>query len=212
MIVCLSKFGKTMSIKDLKTKYIIESATELFLKGSIEAVTVKEIAIAAEMGEATVYRYFSSKKNIVTRCALYLQDSVYRTYFKLSGESGFDKLAEFYNSYLTIFCDHAEYYKFINEFDGYMLREDKEGLDEYSDGLDLFKKEYFDAYHCGIKDGSIRETEDLETFYYTTTHALLSLCKKLAVEKQIVRQDGIVKKDREIEKLIDIILFNVKKP
>ncbi len=199
-----------MGLRDAKINFIIEHATKLYLEKSISEVTIKDIAVETGVGEATIYRYFANKKNIVMRSALNLQQKVYNDFFKLSGNTGFEKLSKFYNSYLDIFRSRPEQYKFINEFDAYMLQEDRSKLDEYSDGLDLFKKEYLEAYVEGLKDGSVRDVGNIELFYYSTTHALLGLCKKLATKIDIVRQDGLFSKDLEIKQLADIILYSIK--
>ncbi len=47
-----------MSLKDLKIKFVVDVATNLFLQDSINTVTIKDIAVAADIGEATIYRYF----------------------------------------------------------------------------------------------------------------------------------------------------------
>ncbi|MCR5871072.1 MULTISPECIES: TetR/AcrR family transcriptional regulator [unclassified Sphingomonas] len=43
---------------------IMESACDLFAARGIEAVTVEEIAAAADVGKGTVYNYFSAKEDI----------------------------------------------------------------------------------------------------------------------------------------------------
>ena len=54
-----------MGIRDVKLEFILNTATELFMTRSIGDVTIKDIADAAGVGEATVYRYFKTKNNIV---------------------------------------------------------------------------------------------------------------------------------------------------
>lgn len=44
---------------------ILESACDLFAARGIDAVTVDEIAVAADVGKGTVYNYFSAKEDIV---------------------------------------------------------------------------------------------------------------------------------------------------
>ena len=190
-----------MKLKDVKMRFITDVATRLFLERSISEVTIKDIAAAAEVGEATVYRYFE----------VVLQKKVYEEYFRLSGNSGYEKICGFFNGYLEVFTSHPEFYKFINEFDAYVIAEAHD-LAEYSEGLDLFKAAFFAAYRQGIEDGSVRETDNAELFYYTSAHALISLCKKLASEGNVVRQDMLTEKRDEVRQLIDLILFNVKNP
>lgn len=92
-----------MGFKDLKTKYLVDVATKLFLKRGINDVTIKDIASEAEIGEATIYRHFAKKQNIVLASALTLKEKVFKGYFDLSkGKTGFEKVEIFYSSYLSI--------------------------------------------------------------------------------------------------------------
>ena len=62
------------------------------------------------------------------------------------------------------------------------------------------------AYQEGLKDGSIKAQNNIEMFYYSTTHALLELCKKLSIKKAVLSQDNLVEKRTQIQCLVDIIL------
>lgn len=196
-----------MSLKDLKKNFLVTTATGLFLDCGIEAVTIEDIAKAAEVGEMTIYRYFGKKQNIIFESVLSLQQNVLVEFFKLdTGKTGFEKLTLFYESYLDVFRRRPEYYRFIREFDLLMMKEDNRQLQKYEDGLSFFKKAYFDAYELGLKDNSVRAVSDLELFYFTTTHALIELCKKLSSEKSVLPQDEKIGKLDEIDCLIQTIL------
>ena len=199
-----------MSIRDAKTNFIVDEALALFLERSISEVTVHDIAVRAEVGEATLYRYFSTKQNLVCAVAAKLERQIFNTYFDFSkAATGYEKLALFYGSYLKIFTAHREFFKFINEFDAFMLSEGKTDSNEYSSGLDMFKTLCFEAYSEGLQDKSISRVSNWETFYYATTHALLELCKKLSTA-DIVRQDTLSNKEEEISTLTEIILHRLK--
>ena len=71
---------------------IINDACDLFLNSSVNDVTIADIAEKSEVGVATVYRYFSTKKNILEQCAIRLQSEVYEDYFKLTGKNGYEKI------------------------------------------------------------------------------------------------------------------------
>jgi len=43
-------------------------------------------------------------------------------------------------------------------------------------------------------------------FYYSTTHALLELCKKLSIKGAVLSQDNVIEKRAQIQCLVDIIL------
>lgn len=196
-------------VKQSAKDSVVNGACELFLSRSISDVTIKDVAVKSGVGEATVYRYFGNKQTLVALVAIKLQKDVFDGYFKLTGENGFEKLRKFYESYIEIFKEHSEFYRFIREFDAFTLTFAPD-LDAYSEGLDLFKEEFLAAYRAGVKDKSVKEIESAETFYYATTHAMLELCKKLSANVSVVKQDEKTEKDREIKVLIDIILSALK--
>ena len=122
-----------MTIKDAKKNFIIDVACELFLERSINDITIKDIAQAAGVGEATVYRYFEQKQRIAVAVAEKLQKKVYTEYFNLlSDGNGYTQIKKFYENYVNIFISSPSFYRFIKEFDAYMLSEGGANSDIYS--------------------------------------------------------------------------------
>jgi AcrR family transcriptional regulator len=202
-----------MGIKDVKFEFILNTATELFMTRNISDVTIKDIADAAGVGEATVYRYFKTKNNIVVACAINLGKSVYKDYFDMSkGKTGYDKLEMFYKSYLNLFKKSPSHFYFVREFDAYMIAHSDVSLVDYEKGLvDQFANVFIEAYEAGLADGSVKEVKNVEIFYFATTHALLELCKKLSMKKGVLEQDKTLKKTSEIKCLINVILSSLQK-
>ena len=199
-----------MSLKETKINFIVDIATDLFMCRSVNEVTIRDIAISAQVGEATIYRYFGNKQNLVMQAAMKLQNIVSEGFFRLEkGKNGYEKLALFYESYYDIYKKHPNFYKFLNEFDAYIAVEQSEDMNPYESAIDQYKNFYMEAYQLGLKDGSIKEQKDIEMFYFSTTHALLELCKKLAYKKAVLNQDKTIEKDSEIKCLIDIILGSI---
>ena len=199
-----------MSLKETKINFIVDIATDLFMCRSVNEVTIRDIAISAQVGEATIYRYFGNKQNLVMQAAMKLQNIVSEGFFRLEkGKNGYEKLALFYESYYDIYKKHPDFYKFLNEFDAYIAVEQSEDMNPYESAIDQYKNFYMEAYQLGLKDGSIKKQKDIEMFYFSTTHALLELCKKLAYKKAVLNQDTKIEKDSEIKCLIDIILGSI---
>lgn len=199
-----------MSLKETKINFIVDIATDLFMCRSVNEVTIRDIAISAQVGEATIYRYFGNKQNLVMQAAMKLQNIVSEGFFRLEkGKNGYEKLALFYESYYDIYKKHPDFYKFLNEFDAYIAVEQSEDMNPYESAIDQYKNFYMEAYQLGLKDGSIKKQKDIEMFYFSTTHALLELCKKLAYKKAVLNQDKTIEKDSEIKCLIDIILGSI---
>ena len=199
-----------MSLKEAKVNFIVDIATDLFMCRSVSEVTIRDIAISAQVGEATIYRYFGNKQNLVMKTAMKLQSIVSEGFFRLEkGKNGYEKLALFYESYLDIFKKHPDFYKFLNDFDAYIAVEQSDDMNPYEKAIDQYKTFYMDAYKLGLEDGSVKKQKDIEMFYFSTTHALLELCKKLAFKKAVLNQDNKIEKDSEIQCLIDIVLVSL---
>ena len=200
-----------MGLKDAKINFVVEKSAHLFMQKSINEVTIKDIAIEAGVGEATIYRYFTNKENIILACVLMLQEEVSNHYFKLQeGKSGYEKLEIFYNSYLEVFKASPDYFYFLKEFDGFMYAQNPEILKSYEKGIDKYHSDFIDAYEMGLKDGTIARKENIEVFYYSTTHSVLELCKKLSMHKALLEQDKAIQKVAEIQCLLSIILKSLK--
>ncbi|MBQ7670585.1 MAG: helix-turn-helix transcriptional regulator [Clostridia bacterium] len=200
-----------MTLKDAKLNFVIDIATALFLERSVSSVTIKDIAKASGLGEATIYRYFSGRGELLVACALKLQEKVGSIFIDgTEGLSGFARIEKFYKAYLSAFRESPELYRFLYEFDAYCISEKLTGLEEYADNMDAFREAFLSAYRDGVADGSVKEICDPSLFYFSTAHALLSLCKKLAVEGALLRQDESLDKGAEIGMMIDVILASLR--
>ncbi len=200
-----------MSFKDLKRDYIVDSAKKLFLSRSISEITIKDISSVSGIGEATIYRYFNNKENLVIAVSLSIQHDILKVPFSEEKRAGIDKIQDFFNLFRNIFVEHKDYFKFIAEFDTVYLNniKNKENK-EYSLGLDAFYDIFMSAYELGLKDKSIKEVKNIKLYYYTSTHSLLELCKKLASTESGLKQDKEVSKVDEIEYLISLFISVLK--
>ncbi len=201
-----------MTIMDAKRNFVIDAAAGLFLERQIATVTVKDIAKAAGVGEATVYRYFTTKHDLVIACALKLQAEAEKMFSRYNSNNlkGYKGIERFYRTFSEAFKNRPQLYRFLSDFDAYCISEKLEGLDEYADNMDRFKDAFIAAYREGVIDGSVRVIDNIDLFYYSTTHAIMSLCKKLAVGDGVLRQDKAIDKCAEIDMLINTVLFSLK--
>ena len=198
-------------LQDIKIKYILDIAIDMFLERSINEVTMKDIALKAEVSEMTLYRYFNKKQNLVIGAASMLSEYVFNKYFDLSSaKTGFEQISLFYNSYLKIFRENIVFYKFIRDFDSFLTLNNYEDISSYEKGVESFKLIFDKAYQVGIEDGTLKQIDDLDVFYFSTTHSILELCKKLS-DKEILKKDLELSKIQEIKVLINIILIYIKK-
>ena len=196
-------------MKEAQKDFIVEEALKLFLAKSIEEVTMSDIAKEVEIGDATLYRYFTKKQNIIVLSAIKLSKRVYENFFTFDGLDDVEVLRKFYTNFLNIYIEHRNFYVFLNEFDAYIINEAYDS-ESYEHGIDMYKKIYFDAYENAVKNGKIKEVSDIETFYYSTTHVLLDLGKRLSRKKSIVSADDN-SNYKEMQIIVDIILNSLIK-
>ena len=169
-----------MTLLDAKRKFVIDTATDLFLERSIGAVTVKDIAVASGLGEATVYRYFSGKGELLVACALGLQEEVVKM-FTVEGESlGFEGIERFYTAYLDTFRERPSLYRFLSEFDAYCINGGVD-LEKYADNIDRFKEAFKAAYEQGLKDHTLRTDVPENEMFWATMHLMLAVVTRYAV-------------------------------
>lgn len=197
-------------IKDAQMNFILDEATKLFFEKSITSVTMSDIASEIGVGEATLYRYFGKKQNLVIKVAERLSSNLLEKYFSFSNDkNGYENIKEFYEAYLKIFIDNKSYYAFVYSLDAYLHNESQLNLDLCNVNIKKFKDLFISSYQKGIEDKSLKDDIDLNLFYRTTAISLLSFCKKLAIE-DILIEDKDSNQQLEIKQLIDLFLFRIK--
>ena len=96
-------------LKRSQENLIAEETAKLFCASSINNVTIKDIANHLGIGEATIYRHYGNKYNLVLSVANYLQSKVYKDYFSFDKlTSGYEQISNFYKSYLNIYKENPK--------------------------------------------------------------------------------------------------------
>ena len=202
------------NIKEIHKQIIVGKAVKLFISEGINNVTMSDIAKDIGIGEATLYRYFGRKQNIVLLGAVALWETLCAEYLENSlGMTGCERMESFYYAFLKAYQEKREYYSFIYEFDSLLVQEkmDKDLLIEYDKLLKRLGNMWIEIYEQGVADKTLYYVEDPKVFYITSTHSLLNLCKKLAKESTSLNSDGEIDPEKEIELLIKMILNYIKR-
>ena len=157
------------------------------------------------MGEVTIYRYFSKKENLVVQAAIALEQEVFSKYFSVDHNlSGYVQIERFYNSFLDVFNNMKNYFRFVHDFDSLVVSNHLK-VEEYEKNIYNYYQVFMEAYNKGLEDGSVRKLNEPNLFYMATSHSILSLCVKMASDDVLV-QDHNNDKTKEICVLILIIM------
>ena len=192
------------------------AACELLQEKGIESVKMTDVARKANLGVASMYRYFETKEKLIITCAVKMWERVIESIMpafcttEYSTLCGFEKIKRILSVYKTLFDEHKDFVRFVARFDSYCLNNSIE-TDKLADYEKLFSLlyEYFsEAFDLGITDGSIRADVDRRVFYLTCNHALMAVVQKL-VSGEILAQDNFAD-STEIDIMIDIFMSYIK--
>ena len=93
--------------KALRIREIVECSFGLFSEQGIESITMNEIARQAEIGVASLYRYFTTKEELVIEAAIYawkMEVEIFNRVFSFEGCEGMDGYTQL-KSLLEIFSE-----------------------------------------------------------------------------------------------------------
>ncbi len=199
-----------MTRKDIIRNHIIDTARILFLKNNINEVLISDVAKEAGVGEATIYRYFSKKQNLILEVAIKEWNDISEDFNIIDDTTGFNQIKIFYNLFLDIYKANKRFYSFIDELDSFILVDKNINKSEYQKALNNVFIRFIEIYQKGIKDKSINEIDNIKLFYYATTHSLLSLAKKLS-RASLVESDLEFNNGEELELIINLILNKLER-
>ncbi|MBU3110132.1 TetR/AcrR family transcriptional regulator [Clostridium lacusfryxellense] len=205
--------------KKKRKKEVVIAAISVFKENGIDNSKMTDIAERAEIGVATVYRYFKTKTEIVIAAAAILwEEKISILYNKFSEATfmtinGADRVREILNLFIEVYQKYPEFISFLEHFDNYIVKESIsiEDLMSYENIIIDTKSAIFHAIDQGKKDGSIKNAIDNDSFYITITHSLMSLCQKLILRGTILKSDRNIPGETQLKILIDMAMLYLVK-
>jgi len=203
-------------LEENKLHFIIKEAKRLMLSSSIEEVTMSLLAKDIGLGEATLYRYFGKKENIVIKVAISMWQDIAKKYFEESriteDLSGIECIRTYLEAFKELYEEDIKFILFIQNFDNYIQKSGMKlkQLNQYDKLFESMKKRFAVYFKKGIDDNTIRNDIDPEIYYYATTHAMQNLIVKLA-SKPIIEADVKVNHLQQIQMTIDAFILLISK-
>ena len=193
----------------------IEAAAELLLQGDVANIKMTDIANKCGIGVASLYRYFGTKGDIVTKagCVLWgrikaLFDGVFESPYYLE-KSGYERLQELMKVFRVLYISHQDFLRFVDSFDRFVIGEkiSPEVLKEYEASVMNFYPLFESAYRDGVKDGTTRPDVDFTQMYISVTHALMLLSEKFSRGKIFESDTG---GEQELDFMVNMALEYIK--
>ena len=189
--------------------HTVMCAATLFLRDGIASVRMTDIADAAGVGVATLYRHYQTKTRLAVEAGTLMWER-FNADIRAAVEdddflvaSGAERLMMLFENYIKAYLAHPDFVRFLDEFDHLVLSEgiSRQDLAAYGGAIDSFYVIFEDAYQLGRTDGSVTREVDFDVFYRTVAHASMGIAQKL-VRGDIIPSDDFSQGKSELECLM----------
>lgn len=207
-------------LKQHRKNEVVLAALAIFSTRGIETTTMVDVANAAHVGVASVYRYYTTKFDLALAAAITLwKDQINPCFLAVIDETypqetGLDQVMRFLKVTPRLVLELPDALRFLEYFDNYIVSQsiDHARLRDYGALVGKAKSVFMEALVKGKHDGSIKEDLDQEAFYLTISHTLMSLSQKLILRGDVVDSDESIGKLQQIDLVIDMAKTYIKHP
>lgn len=180
-----------------RKKRILRAGFRLIAKKGIEAVSIQEIADEAEVGVATMYKYYQNKPNLVVNISAFVwQDFIQACEKEVSQKdreklNAYELIAYYADMMIQLYTRQPEVLRFSGDFKTYINREDvpEQVVRVHLDPLAMLRDLFHVQYEAARENGCIRTDIPEDVLYTTATITMLSMAERYA--------QGIVWADNE---------------
>ncbi|MCI6919649.1 MAG: TetR/AcrR family transcriptional regulator [Lachnospiraceae bacterium] len=186
----MSKSEKQIAKESERNRRILETAFRIFVERKIEPVSMGEIAEAAGIGRASLFRYYPNKLELVIAvCAKEWKecmDELDRTRpISSVGEiPAIDRLIFTLDSYIDMYRNHKALLQYNDNFNYYVshmgVNKDNESLTEFHNALYSVNTRLHMMYEKAKADHTFRTNIPEEEFMWVTVHTMMAACEYYA--------------------------------
>ena len=183
----MSKSEKQIAKESERNRRILETAFRIFVERKIEPVSMGEIAEAAGIGRASLFRYYPNKLELVIAvCAKEWKecmDELDRTRpISSVGEiPAIDRLIFTLDSYIDMYRNHKALLQYNDNFNYYVshmgVNKDNESLTEFHNALYSVNTRLHMMYEKAKADHTFRTNIPEEEFMWVTVHTMMDACQ-----------------------------------
>ena len=174
--------------KQQRRQHIIQMAKDLFLEQGVPNIQMQDVANAAGVGIATLFRYFPKKEYLVIAATNAITDEMTANIGKIVGQTmpAYEKIEKILEYYMDGTKDpQLRLAKFFESFDLYekIAEESPEQSAEYFFTRSKLAEVLLTLAEQGKQDGSLKRDVDLELFILTMVQnfSLFSFKSRLAI-------------------------------
>lgn len=207
-------------LKNARIERILLAAFSLFSHKGIDAIAMTDIAKEAEIGVASLYRYFATKDEIAIRTAMWAWESQKKMIVPIlkaadyENLNGYGQVAQILKLFFVLYETEPDFFRFIYFFDAYVVCQQisQERLIPYQNVIQSVQSLVAAAIHKGLEDGSIAERykEKEDELYFSLMHTLFSTSQKLSLAGKMLSMDASNDGLQQLKLLGQILLDGLK--
>lgn len=174
-------------IKQERIKRITKVAKHEFAINGIKNTKMSTIAREAQVGEASLYRYFIDKIGLIKLVANdYWREQIvaFDKYINKNikkDSSGIDKIQVYLGMFIEQYHYHKDFLKFMEDFENYYaVSRTKEGESDFFEYIYYLRKFFINFFEEGIEDGTIDPNFDTKIAYEFIAQVMVSTTQKMA--------------------------------
>ncbi|RUS45088.1 TetR/AcrR family transcriptional regulator [Cohnella sp. AR92] len=194
--------------KESRERTILDAAEQVFTNKGIEKTTMQDIATAANVGIATVFRFFSKKDKLILAVATRKMEQVLHGFREIAEKpvSCLSKMELLFDNFA--YLEHPEQVKLLENFESYVahLPEPFEDIEAYDTVYQEISRVFASIVEEGVRDGSVRSDLPIPETLTTIMNVYGIFSRKLTLLSHIpvARQD--FPPERQIDVLKEIFL------
>lgn len=171
-----------------RKKQLLEAGLDLFSRHGIEVVSLQMVAETADVGIATLYKYYQNKLNLVIAISADMWETVWKEVLQavdpedLESRNAYQLVELYCDSIIRLYEERPEVLRFSANYKSYICREgaSEEQLAVQLDVLKPIGMLFHRKYEAAKADGSIRTDLPEEELFTTITLTMLGMAERYA--------------------------------
>ena len=197
---------------------ILNEGFRLFAEKTIDPVPMIDVANAAGVGIATLYRYYKVKSDLVLEISTHVwtkyTEANYRQLQELRKQD-LTSLQEYeytLDSFLDLYSNHKDILRFNQFFNVYVQNEDipQEKMQPYYNMVNMLRDHFHEIYQKGLEDKTLRTDFSEQTMFSVTMHIMLTAVTRYAVGLVYVLDDSAPESELQMLKQMLLEKFTVR--
>lgn len=201
--------------KQQRRQHIIQIAKDLFLEKGVQNIQLQDVATAAGVGIATLFRYFPKKEYLVIAATNAITDGMATDVEEIVERTipAYEKIEQILNYYINGTNDpQLRLAKFFESFDLYekIAEQSPEQYAEYLSARRKLANILLALAEQGKKDGSLRTDVDIDLFIMTMVQNFSIFTFKSSLTTHDTNLSTLLSTDKQLAMMKDIFLRYIR--